>query len=61
MEGEMGGVTLHELDFHTANPDSPWAAILLLYRRWFKHRGTGRSRRRKYEYVQVFYSRSLVH
>ncbi|KAH7343516.1 hypothetical protein B0J17DRAFT_642652 [Rhizoctonia solani] len=49
MSGDMGGVTLSELNYHTANPDSPWAAILLLYRRWFKHRGTGRSRRKDYD------------
>ncbi|KAJ1308925.1 hypothetical protein OPQ81_004610 [Rhizoctonia solani] len=49
MAGDMGGVTLSELNYHTANPDSPWAAILLLYRRWFKHRGTGRSRRKEYD------------
>ncbi|CAE6505141.1 unnamed protein product [Rhizoctonia solani] len=49
MAGDMGGVTLSELNYHTANPDSPWAATLLLYRRWFKHRGTGRSRRKEYD------------
>lgn len=49
MDEGMGGVTLQELDYHTANPESPWAAILLLYRRWFKHRGTGRSKRRQYD------------
>ncbi|CAE6406281.1 unnamed protein product [Rhizoctonia solani] len=49
MGGGMGGVTLSQLNYHTANPDSPWAAILLLYRRWFKHRGTGRSRRKEYD------------
>ncbi|CAE6465347.1 unnamed protein product [Rhizoctonia solani] len=49
MTGDMGGVTLSELNYHTANPDSPWAAFLLLYRRWFKHRGTGRSRRKDYD------------
>lgn len=51
MDGPVGGVTLSQLDFHTANPDSPWAAILLLYRRVFKHRGTNRSRRRGYDPV----------
>ncbi|CAE6420807.1 unnamed protein product [Rhizoctonia solani] len=49
MNRDMGGVTLSQLNYHTANPDSPWAAILLLYRRWFKHRGTGRSRRKDYD------------
>lgn len=49
MDVSTGGVTLSQLDYHTANPDSPWAAILLLYRRVFKHRGTGRSKRRSYE------------
>ncbi|CUA69403.1 ATP-binding cassette sub-family C member 8 [Rhizoctonia solani] len=52
MTGDMGGVTLSELNYHTANPDSPWAATLLLYRRWFKHRGTGRARRKEYEQVK---------
>ncbi|KAF8607475.1 hypothetical protein BDV93DRAFT_519523 [Ceratobasidium sp. AG-I] len=51
MDGPAGGVTLSQLDYHTANPDSPWAAILLLYRRIFKHRGTGRSKRRNYDPV----------
>ncbi|KAG8698885.1 hypothetical protein FRC09_006970 [Ceratobasidium sp. 395] len=50
MDG-AGGVTLSQLDYHTANPDSPWAAILLLYRRLFKHRGTNRSRRKSYDSV----------
>ncbi|KAG8722000.1 hypothetical protein FRC08_008096 [Ceratobasidium sp. 394] len=50
MDGD-GGVTLSQLDYHTANPDSPWAAILLLYRRLFKHRGTNRSRRKNYDSV----------
>ncbi|KAG9127848.1 hypothetical protein FRC07_008492 [Ceratobasidium sp. 392] len=49
--GGAGGVTLSQLDYHTANPDSPWAAILLLYRRIFKHRGTNRSRRKDYDSV----------
>ncbi|CAE6446357.1 unnamed protein product [Rhizoctonia solani] len=49
MSGDTGGVTLSQLNYHTANPVSPWAAILLLYRRWFKHRGTGRSRRKDYD------------
>ncbi|QRV87514.1 hypothetical protein RhiJN_15532 [Ceratobasidium sp. AG-Ba] len=50
MDGS-GGVTLSQLDYHTANPDSPWAAIVLLYRRIFKHTGTNRSRRKNYDGV----------
>lgn len=59
MDGSVGGVTLSELDYHTANPDSTWAAILLLYRRIFKHRGTGRSRRRSYEWVDVVHNSTV--
>ncbi|KAG9123574.1 hypothetical protein FRC07_014679 [Ceratobasidium sp. 392] len=44
-----GGVTLQQLDHYIANPGSPGAAISLLIRRVFRHEGTKRTKRSKYD------------
>jgi hypothetical protein len=44
-----GGVTLKQLDHYVTDPGSPWMAISLLFRRIFRHKGTRRTHRRRYE------------
>ncbi|KAH7335010.1 hypothetical protein B0J17DRAFT_96995 [Rhizoctonia solani] len=44
-----GGVTLEQLNDFAANPGSPWAAIRLLFRRTFRHKGARRTHRKNYD------------
>ncbi|CAE6440486.1 unnamed protein product [Rhizoctonia solani] len=44
-----GGVTLDQLNDFAANPGSPWAAIQLLFRRRFRHKGTRWTQRKDYD------------
>ncbi|CAE6417342.1 unnamed protein product [Rhizoctonia solani] len=44
-----GGVTLDQLNDFAANPASPWAAIQLLFRRRFRHKGARWTHRKNYD------------
>ncbi|KAF8599925.1 hypothetical protein BDV93DRAFT_525763 [Ceratobasidium sp. AG-I] len=44
-----GGVTLEQLNDYSVNPGSPWAAMRLLFRRAFYHKGARRNHRRRYD------------